>query len=268
MNAASKGSAMHLLKRRLRRLSRRARKIPARALLRLRGYDNSEAILLEPFHAIYFQIPKVASSSIKRRLMNELGLAGLAPHTTRFPAPDIGRLEAGDYDDYFKFSFVRNPWARIVSCYQSKIARNRNVNGTLFNRCLFHLWPKSLTAMRNRAAGIPLLNAGLSFAEFVDAVSRIPDAAADKHFRSQHSFLCDANGELMVDYLGRLENFDEDFEQVAERIGMPGANPQKRDKAYKPRGSYRDYYDQATWDKIAQRFRKDIELLGYGECRL
>ena len=268
MNAARSGPPTQPFRRRLKRLSRRVRKKPARLLLRLRGYDNSQAILLEPYRAIYFQIPKVASSSIKKRLMKELDVSGFAPHTTRFPAPDPERLEAGDYDDYFRFAFVRNPWARIVSCYQSKIRRNRNVNGPLFNRCLFYLWPKSLTPARNRNAGVPLLNAGLSFAEFVDAVSRTPDSVADKHFRSQHRFLCDDEGRLQVDFLGRLENFDEDFERVAERIGMPGANPKKRDKSYKARGSYRDFYDQTTWDAIADRYREDIELLGYGECRL
>ena len=61
MKAARSRSGMHPLNRRIRRLSRRARKLPARALLKMRGYDNSQAILLEPFRAIYFQIPKVAS---------------------------------------------------------------------------------------------------------------------------------------------------------------------------------------------------------------
>ena len=268
MSAAAKKGRKGQLMKRIRNKLKRARKIPARVLLRMRGYDNSQAILLEPFNAIYFQVPKVASSTIKKRLKHELGLSGLAPHTTLFPAPDTDKLEAGLYADYFKFGFVRNPWARIVSCYQSKIARNRNINGTLKNWCLFYLLRGSANSARNRAAALPMLDASLSFEQFVEAVTKIPDDCADKHFRSQYRFLCDANGELQIDYLGHLETFNDDFPAVAGQIGITVEEPKDRVRKRKRRGSYKDFYTRETWEMVAQRYRRDIELLGYTECRL
>lgn len=266
MSIAHPGPDTRSLKQRVLRACRRTRKAPVKVLLRLEGYDNSQPILLEPFRAIYFQIPKIASSSLKARLRRELGLRGIAPHCTRFPAPPRDRLETGFYSDYFKFCFVRNPWARLVSCYHSKIVGGRNINHTLWTECLFYVVPRFSSDGRTRLASLPVLNGHMSFAEFVDAVANIPDEYADKHFRSQHTFLCSAQGELLVDYVGRLESFRDDFQHVAQRIGLgvdgleKGAKKKKRD--------YREYYDQTTWETVSRRYRRDIDLLGYQDCRL
>jgi len=251
------------LTRRLKRAYWRARKAPVKTLLRLQGYDNSQPILLEPFNAIYFQIPRIASTSLKALFKKELGLAGLAPHATRFPVPNRDKLEADLYSDYFKFCFVRNPWARIVSCYQ-RILNRRNINETYWTKFLFYVMPKSASSGRHPLTSLPVLNAHMSFEEFVNAVANIPDEYANKHFRSQHTFLCNARGELLVDYVGRLETFKDDFQYVARRIGLSGEGPQNRPRP--ERRYYKDYYDKDTWEIIAQRYRKDIELFGYEEC--
>ncbi len=252
-------------KQRLQRAYRRTVKAPVKGLLRLQGYDNSQAILLESFNAIYFQIPKVASSSLKSLLKKELELPGMAPHCTRFPVIDPDKLETGFYSDYFKFCFVRNPWKRIVSCYHSKITNKRNINHTLGTQCLFYVMPKSASSGRNQLTSLPVLNVHMSFKEFVNAVANIQDENANKHFRSQHTFLCNARGELLVDYVGHLETFNDDFKYVAQRTGLSieGLKHSPRLK----RGYYKDYYDEEMWETISQRYRKDIELLGYEDCR-
>ncbi|MCH7589379.1 MAG: sulfotransferase family 2 domain-containing protein [Chloroflexi bacterium] len=254
------------LKRRLKKAYRWSRKAPVKTLLRLQGYDNSQPIILEPFNAIYFQVPKVASSSLKTLFKKELGLPGLAPHATRFSVPNSDKLEAGSYSDYFKFCFVRNPWARIVSCYHSKIIQNRNMNQTFWTQCLFYVIPKSASSGRHRLSELPILNAHMSFEEFVNAVANIPDEYANKHFRSQHTFLCNPQGELLVDYVGHLETFKEDFQYVARRIGLRVVGLQHRPKT--KRRHYKDYYSKDAWKNVAIRYRKDIELLGYEECSL
>ncbi len=99
----------------LARKYRRWRKNLVRLRLRLGGYDNSQAILLEDYKAIYFQIPKIASTSIKKMLMKEMSVSGRAAHATRFPLVDPHKLSNGGYSDYFRSGFVRNPWARIAS---------------------------------------------------------------------------------------------------------------------------------------------------------
>ena len=265
MRVAISENQRHSLKRRLARAFRRAGKVPIKMLLRLQGQDNEEPILLEHFNAIYFPIPRIASTSLKTQFKKELGLPGPAPHATRFPAPDRDKLEAGFYSDYFKFCFVRNPWARLVSCYQ-RLLNKRNINQTYWTKFLFYFMPKSSNSGRHRLAALPVLNGYMSFNEFVSAVANIPDEYANKHFRSQYTFLYNARGKLLVDYIGHLETFDADFQHVARRVGLSGEIPQDRPRP--KRRSYKDYYDKDTWEIVAQRYQKDIEILGYEECQL
>ncbi|MCC6454645.1 MAG: sulfotransferase family 2 domain-containing protein [Caldilineaceae bacterium] len=268
MNVATSEPQPYSIKRRLKSVVRRTRKAPVKALLRLQGYDNSLPILLEPFNAIYFQIPKVASTALKTLFKKELGLPGLAPHATRFPVLTMGEIETGPYSSHFKFCFIRNPWARIASCYQSKVVNSRNLNQTFWTQCLYYVMPRSAGALRHRLASFLVLNANMSFEEFVNAVAEIPDEYADKHFRSQYTFLCNASGELLVDYVGHLETFKDDFQQVAQRIGLGGESLQRGSEKKRPSYHYKDYYDKNTWEIIARRYQKDIELLGYEDCRL
>src|SRR5918996_4527426 len=88
--------------RRLRRAVRRSKKAPVKVIQRLQGYDNSQPIVLEQYRAVYFQIPKVASSALKHLLMNEMMVSGPAPHAARFPTVSQARIEHGAYHDYFK----------------------------------------------------------------------------------------------------------------------------------------------------------------------
>lgn len=248
------------------RKMRRVRKSLDRMRLRLEGYDNSQAILLERYNAIYFQIPKVASTAIKKKLKKELGVSGRGAHNIRFPLADPHRLSNGDYSDYFSFGFVRNPWARILSCYKAKICRKANINGGPWLRFLYYVTPDAWHAKFNKFLRTPILSSYMSFDEFVEAVAGISDQHIDKHLRSQYKFLCDDDGELLTRYLGRLETFTEDFHYVATQIGLPSEEPRNTSLKIKP--DLASYYNQRTWDLIADRYRRDIELLGYSDCRL
>ncbi len=198
--------------------------------------------------------------------MKELGLPGLAPHATRFPAPNHDQLEAGIYSNYFKFCFVRNPWARIVSCYRTKIVNRRNMNQTLWTQSLFYAMHRSASSGRHRLSSLPILNPHMSFREFVSAVSEIPDGRANKHFRSQNTFLYNAQGDLLVDYIGHLETFKDDFRYLARRIGISVEALSNRPKT--GRRNYKDYYDKDIWEIVSQRYREDIESFGYEDWQL
>ena len=253
-------------KQRILRAYRRSIKAPVKMMHKLQGYDNSQAILIEDYKAIYFQIPKVASSSLKRLLKEEMKLNGLAPHATRFPVIDYDKLAAGFYADYFKFCFVRNPWKRLVSCYHAKIINSQwNINETFQTKCLYYVMPKSASSGYHRLASLPVINKHMSFDEFIIAVANIPDDFANKHFRSQYTFICDMQGELLVDYIGRLESFNDDFQYVAHQIGLNYES--KKHKPALKRRHYKDYYNKDTWDQVAQRYQQDIELLGYSDCQ-
>ena len=51
------------------------------------------------------------------------------------------------------------------------------------------------------------------------------------------------------------------YDAICARIGIPSAQLGQVNSSR--RGSYRDYYDQALIDGVADCYRRDLELFGY-----
>src|SRR5215468_10609190 len=171
------------------------------------------AILLEPYRAVYVEIPKVAFTSIKTALAEILGISlrstGGDPHRLGWPTAEISSSHSAPlFPGLFAFAFVRNPWDRLVSCYRDKI------RGEVDGYTYFTIRP----GVANCLARFDTFVAGMSFAEFVGAVAAIPDDEADPHFRSQHTFVTDDNGQLSVDSIGRYEQLSDDLRAIEHRI--------------------------------------------------
>ena len=65
-----------------------------------------------------------------------------------------------------------------------------------------------------------------------------------------------------MDFVGRYERLQEDFDEACRRIGIPPRKLPEKRKA-KDRGAYREYYDDETAEMVARHFRRDIEEFGY-----
>lgn len=61
----------------------------------------------------------------------------------------------------------------------------------------------------------------MSFEEFVEAVVSIADEDADEHFRAQSTFLIGGDGAVSIDFVGKYETLQRDFDHVARTIGLP-----------------------------------------------
>jgi hypothetical protein len=214
-------------------------------------------ILLKPWRAIYVSVPKVACTSFKtafsRLLGRELQDGRDDPHRVRYPRPvPIDALHEYLYPGFFRFGFVRNPWDRLVSCYRDKI-RNE-VDGYTH----FTIRPGVANCLARWSAFAP----GMTFDDFVRAVAAIPDAEADEHFRSQHTFLSDGKGRLTADFVGRYERLAEDFEAVRRKTGLPEVEL-PRLQAARTAAKYAGYYTPETRRIVAHRYARDVEMFGY-----
>jgi hypothetical protein len=232
-------------------------------------------IVSDDLRFVYFVIPKVACTSIKSALLplfnvntpegasirEDIAL-GLEVHrifgNSKFQVNRTQferKLSRGEYREYFKFAFVRNPWDRLVSCYSHKII---DVDDTQLEEPPF----------RERRGGTGAeLYKGMSFAEFVETVCDIPDEEANMHFRSQHEVVCGSGKDkpIMADFVGRFENLAADFSVVAERIGRAQelCLPHRFRSVSRGSRPYTEFYDDRLRNLVYERYREDIEIFSY-----
>ncbi|HEY6206440.1 MAG TPA: sulfotransferase family 2 domain-containing protein [Chthoniobacterales bacterium] len=141
---------------------------------------------------------------------------------------DIGRRQ---FETYFKFGFVRNPWDRVVSLYE----RTEPMQ------------------MKDK----------MSFEQFVDWIqfSSATCIHSSPH-RYQLDWFVDSGGNMLADFIGRFERLDEDWAVIADKLGIAEKTlPHTRENP-RPR-HYTEYYNTRTRDLIAQKFRVDIDHFGY-----
>jgi hypothetical protein len=153
------------------------------------------------------------------------------------------------YSDYFKFTFVRNPWSRVVSCYNDKINYDPG-----------HVYERYKNPFIGYLKKMKVYSEGMSFDRFVEVICDIPDELSEAHFRSQHRFFTDESGNVLVDFIGRFEQLDTDFELVSNKMGirteLPHVRPGKSRK-------YKDYYTKKSARLVERRYELDIEMSGY-----
>ena len=146
------------------------------------------------------------------------------------------------YDRYFKFAFVRNPYDRVVSEYH---VRQRLLPRVKLS---FRDFVLKRIAQKNRSG---LWKLFLSGAEKV----------LEDQFEAQADYVFDNDGTRLVDFIGKYENLQVDFEKICVRAGikavtLPVMNRSKHE-------GYRNYYDGETRKKIGEIYKKDIEAFGY-----
>ncbi len=151
--------------------------------------------------------------------------------------------------DWFLFSFVRNPFARLVSCYVSKYHADKTRNSVAVMRGFLDL--------DNYLGGYMKQDKG--FAHFIDQVVSIPHRLANHHFRSQYIVLIDEDGKPLVDYIGHFETLEQDYEPIRKKYGFSPLKHYNKTEY----GDWRDYYTTALAKKVYRKFKKDVQYFGY-----
>jgi hypothetical protein len=136
-------------------------------------------------------------------------------------------IPAEIFNPYFKFAFVRNPWDWQVS---------------LYHYILDH--PENPT--------YPLVKRLGSFEAYMHW------RATD--YRTQTSQLCDAAGNLLVDFVGRIESIEQDFREICDRIGVKARLEHHNRSNHR---HYRECYTDETRAIAAEIYAVDIERFGY-----
>jgi chondroitin 4-sulfotransferase 11 len=192
---------------------------------------------------IFVHVQKTGGNSVRTALGGDIFDA--RKHFTARELRDFHGQTA--WSACFKFSFVRNPWDRLVSWW-SMIDSSRDY--------IDQAQPP------NSFFGYVLGRAR----SFEDFLSRCDDEIVDSDgrkniFRNQIDYLVDDNGTIIVDFVGRFERLQEGFDEICHRLGrtsveLPRTNVSRH-------AAYTDYYTPATAEIVARRYARDIAQFGY-----
>jgi hypothetical protein len=211
-----------------------------RNLRRLRPGPESD-YPLKPFdqhRCIFVHIPKCAGISVATTLFHGLGGA----HTTIRQYQLV--FTKREFDEYFKFTFVRNPWDRLVSAFH--FLRAGGMHGADRG------WAQANLAQYS------------DFDDFVRRwVNKTNVMSSWIHFLPQSYFIHDpGSNHPRVDFIGYYENLQHDFSYIARRLGV-AAELKELNKGKKKQTDYREYYTETTKRIVADVYDADIHCFGY-----
>lgn len=176
---------------------------------------------------VFIHINKTAGSSIERALDLKF------EHKTALEK----RAQLGDlrWNRAFKFSFVRNPWDKVASHYYYRVRMN-------------------YTGLRDNP---------IPFGDWVHLAYEQRDPQYfDKHkmFMPQAEWLCDRDGRLLVDFVGRFERLAPDFAEICRILQISARLPHLK---HSDNRDYRTLYDSSTRLVVSRVFACDIDMFGY-----
>ena len=151
-------------------------------------------------------------------------------------AKDVRKELPGElYRNFFKFAFVRNPWDWQVSMYHFLLHETTN--------------PR-----------YPVVKALTGFEEYLEWVVATNNPYPKVATKFQKDILTDAEGNLLVDFVGRYETLEQNFRQICQTLKLAVSLPHLNKTGHR---DYRLYYTERTKCLLADHFKDDIELFGY-----
>jgi hypothetical protein len=194
----------------------------------------------------YVRILKSASTSILRELIplidsdrknQNLSDKQIDLLATHYVSHHVPRTK----NSYELFTIVRDPFQRLVSVYQD-----------LFNPSNPHF------GYENYLFGI--LRRTMSFHEFVEVISEIPDRFKSGHFIQQTSIIKQCGGFKKIKYF-RIEKDSKKLTAYLKSKNIILSHSNKSNMNY----DYRTFYNEKTLGLACAIYKEDIDAFGYHE---
>lgn len=208
-----------------------------KSLQKLRHTETSDGYSLKPFddlQCIFVHIPKCAGRSVAESLFGNYGggHANLERYSRVFAPSDFLR--------YFKFTIVRNPWDRLYSAW-------RFLKSGGLNR-------------KDREWAAQNLSPYPDFESFVGKWLS-PDSLHEyMHFYPQSDFLRVNGKHFPIDFVGRFENLEEDFQFICRKLSIE-SSLQLLNRSSPV--DYREAYTDEMREVVADVYVEDIDTFSY-----
>jgi hypothetical protein len=215
-------------------------------------------VISHKHQCIFIHIPKAAGTSIEKKLglfekpsrdsQDHRTLAEIQPlslhdakrplsyeTTHAFYRKIIGQKEGRifptqvQYDSYYRFSFIRNPWSRVFSWYRNVFA----------------------DPIHQKTYGV---DQNCTFDTFVH------EHLEQWALHPQLYWLRDRQGQIPYDFIGKFENLYADAATAFKSLGLDPDLPKLNMGTGE---SYQTYYNQTTKTIVAQKYAEEIEMFGY-----
>lgn len=149
------------------------------------------------------------------------------------------RVQASNSTSHTYFTIVRNPLSRLVSVYRGFFEGNSK--NFIYRDYLFGVLPQNL-----------------SFSDFVDRLTCIPDRLKDQHLKPQHRFLEYYEGKKKIIKIFKLED-SEKVNQFLDQNNLQLPHLNKNLGNY----DYRSYFNTKSLNAACKLYQADIERFGY-----
>lgn len=217
---------------------------------------------------IYISIPKTGSTSI-RSILNDYSeikidrsyhllnlsihrseVSGFYPSNywkvfTHMKAKDLKYIwnelfpnPKKQFDDYFKFTIVRNPWARRVSQWEFIKSKAKN---------------DSLATFKGYCYSV-MKDCHGSFTKFLLKSSKLDQ---------QVNWIKDDNGNIILDYIAKLEDLQNGVNHICNKIDIDVKELPHINQSVTGKKHYSEYYTKKMVDFLADIYADDIAEFNY-----
>lgn len=212
---------------------------------------------------LYFAVDKVANSSIKNALFQlEYAPVGKdivtlydkrsSPLLSPYQMNDDTFRQVFNSGNFFRFTFVRNPYTRLLSCYLDRIRRQTSN-------------PRRQLNVYLRSRNIDPVD--VSFETFIRAACEQNSPTQNSHWRVQYD---DTLFEYIdYDYVGKFESLWADMEIVSQRIWgelkpeMADNSVNKSPRITNAGSRTLEFYTPELTQMVADRYANDFRFFGY-----
>lgn len=195
------------------------------------------------YKCIFIHIPRTGGSSIEKWMVGYNWFKHY-PSTKHIFASQAKEIYKDYWDDYFKFSFVRNPWDRMVSCIKMKGFFKVKVNK---NNII------DLSGYKKQF-GYPL-----TIENDYRFYNRGKVLDNNKHIENcvYGNFLDEE-----LDFVGKYENLKEDIAFIKDKLGIKTPFKEHASKSPK-RKPYNKYYNENVKKEVENIYYHDIVNYNY-----
>lgn len=221
----------------VRTLKLKIKKIVKEIFFKYDGYDYPYRDYFDLHQCVFIHIPKAAGTSVLTEISDGDYKRDHCKYKIYLDAnPD-------KFKAYYKFCFIRNPFDRMVSIYNYLKNDGNKADDTYWGGLIRQKYP--------------------SFDEFV--LNFLNDKNIHEHaiFTPQYLFIFNHKHESMVDFIGKFESINDDYQVIATQLNLKNSLPHiNQSKSLKKH--YKDYYqNDDVVEKIVKLYQLDFDLLGY-----